>query len=104
MQYQQEGMQKSWAELVHGRILMCTTAAVEWLQSFGSDGELVEFEYSNRRATYLGENLTVGGTVGSVDSEKGEVSLELFVKNEAGEVTTPGRATVRLGKERVQQR
>ena len=33
-------------------------AVTEWL---GDDGELIEFEYSNRRAAYLGERLRAGG-------------------------------------------
>lgn len=71
-----------------------TQAVIEWLDAQGVAGQLVEFEYSNRRASYLGETLTVGGTISAVS--KGRVSFELFVKNEQGEVTTPGRATVQL--------
>lgn len=66
---------------------------LEWL---GEDGVLVEFEYSNRRAAYLGETLTAGGSVASVDAGTGEVALELAVRNARGEVTSPGRAVVRI--------
>lgn len=67
---------------------------MEWL---GDDGVLAEFEYSNRAAALLGETLTVGGKVTEVDSSTGEVALELFVRNEAGDVIAPGAARVRLG-------
>ena len=62
------------------------------------DGRLVEFDYSNRKASYLGANLTSGGTVKAVDANTGEVTLELFIKDEDGDVTTPGSAVVRFGK------
>lgn len=62
----------------------------EWL---GDSGRLVSIEYSNRAATYIGETLTSGGTVTAVDQASGEVRVEVFVKNAAGEVVTPGIAT-----------
>ncbi|MEM7404073.1 MAG: hypothetical protein AAF458_02215 [Pseudomonadota bacterium] len=68
-------------------------AATSWL---GSSGQLVSFEYSNRRAAYLGETLTCGGEVTAVDPDGRTVTLKLAVKNEAGEVTSPGEAVVRL--------
>ncbi|MEE2777513.1 MAG: hypothetical protein VYE73_12225 [Acidobacteriota bacterium] len=70
-----------------------TQTVLEWL---GDDGELIEFEYSNRRASHIGDRLTTGGCVRAVDRESGEVELELFVRTEAGEITTPGSARVRL--------
>lgn len=70
-----------------------TQAAVEWI---GDDGRLIEFEYSNRKASYLGASLTSGGVVKAVDRERGEVTLEIFIKDEQGDVTTPGSATVRF--------
>ena len=57
---------------------------------------LVEFEYSNRKASYLGQTLVSGGEIESVDSVNGRVRLKLFVKDEAGDVTSPGSAVVRL--------
>ena len=62
-----------------------------WL---GDDGELVEFEYSNRRMSVVGELLTAGGTVTAIDGS--EVGIDLFIRNADGEVTTPGKALVRL--------
>lgn len=69
-----------------------TQVVLEWL---GDDGTLVEFEYSNRRAAVLGETLTAGGSIRAVDGNT--VTLELWIKNEAGEVTAPGRAVARFG-------
>ena len=64
-----------------------------WL---GEDGDLIEFEYSNRKASYLGQTLVSGGEIKSVDPVNGRVHLKLFVKDEAGDVTSPGSAVVRL--------
>ena len=68
-----------------------TQAVTNWL---GDSGRLESFEYSNRRASYLGETLTSGGTVKTVDSEAGIVALDLFIKNEKDEIITPGSAVV----------
>ena len=65
----------------------------EWL---GDNGRLVSIEYSNRAATYIGETLTSGGTVIEVDPAAGAVRVEVFIKNAAGEVVTPGVATAVL--------
>lgn len=70
-----------------------TQCVIEWL---GDDGKLASIEYSNRKAAYIGESLRSGGKVLSVEPETGAVELELYVKNEAGEVITPGVATVRF--------
>ena len=70
-----------------------TQVALNWA---GDDGELLSFEYSNRRASYLGERLCTGGTVTAVDTAAGLVYMDLFVKNERGEVTSPGKAVVKL--------
>lgn len=70
-----------------------TQCALEWL---GDAGRLVSIEYSNRRAAFVGEVLTTGGQVTSVEPATGRVTLELFVKNEAGDVITPGSAVVEL--------
>lgn len=70
-----------------------TQTILNWL---GDDGTLVEFEYSNRRACYLGDTLVSGGQVEAVRPDASDVDLTVFVRTEAGEVTAPGRATVRL--------
>ncbi len=70
-----------------------TQAVLEWI---GEQGDFVEFEYSNRKASYLGDTLTSGGAGAAIDRESSLVTLDLFVKDEQGDVTTPGRAVVRL--------
>jgi hydroxyacyl-ACP dehydratase HTD2-like protein with hotdog domain len=64
-----------------------------WL---GDDGKILRFNYSNRKATYLGETLISGGRVTAIDLENKVVTLELFVGNAAREVTSPGGATVQF--------
>jgi 3-methylfumaryl-CoA hydratase len=67
--------------------------ALNWI---GQNGELLDFEYSNRKAAYLGDKLTSGGEVVAVDNSSGEVSLSLFIRNEDNEVITPGNAIVQF--------
>ena len=66
---------------------------VNWI---GDSATLTSFNYSNRRASYLGETLTSGGAITAVDAESGNVDLEIFIKNEDGDVITPGTAQVRF--------
>ena len=66
---------------------------VNWI---GDSATLTSFNYSNRRASYLGETLTSGGAITAIDAESGNVDLEIFIKNEDGEVITPGTAQVRF--------
>ena len=68
-----------------------TQCVIEWL---GDNGKLTSIEYSNRKAAYIGESLHSGGKVLSVEAETGTVELELYIKNQADEVITPGIATV----------
>lgn len=65
----------------------------EWL---GDDGRITSIEYSNRIASYIGETLRSGGTVTRCDTDKGEVEVDVFVRNEADEVITPGVAIVKF--------
>ena len=67
---------------------------VEWL---GEDGQLMSFEYSNRKAAIIGETLRSGGTVSAMDAQRREVTIDLHVRNESDEVVAPGKATVRFG-------
>jgi len=62
---------------------------VNWLDD---RGQLLEFEYSNRRASYLGETLIARGEVVSI--EKNMIDLDLAIINGDGDVTTPGRALI----------
>jgi 3-methylfumaryl-CoA hydratase len=63
----------------------------EWL---GEDGRIASIEYSNRIASYIGETLHSGGTVTRCDVDNSEVEVDVFIRNEAGEVITPGTAVV----------
>ena len=65
----------------------------EWL---GDAGMITGIEYSNRIAAYVGETVTSGGTVTAYDEATGDVTLEVFVKNERDEVLTPAVITARL--------
>ncbi len=66
----------------------------EWL---GDNGRLTSIEYSNRLATYIGETIVVGGNVSSIDTESGEITITLYIHNDAGENVAPGLATAHLG-------
>ncbi len=70
-----------------------TQSVIEWL---GDDGKLVSIEYSNRKASYIGEVLRSGGKVVSSEQDSGTVELDMYIKNEADEVITPGTAIVRF--------
>jgi len=70
-----------------------TQSVIEWL---GDDGTLASIEYSNRKASYIGEVLRSGGEIISLDQESGSAELKLYIKNEADEVITPGMAIVRF--------
>ena len=65
--------------------------ALNWV---GARGSVLNFSYTNRKASYLGEVLTSGCVISAIDLHKRSVELTLFIKNEAGEVVTPGTATV----------
>lgn len=62
-----------------------------WL---ADEGVLTSIEYSNRIACYIGETLTAGGTVTQVKGK--EITIEVFIKNESGEIVTPGTARARI--------
>ncbi len=63
----------------------------DWL---GEDGRLTSMEFSNRIAAYIGETLKSSGSVISLDTDKKEAKVEVFIKNELGEIVAPGQATV----------
>jgi hydroxyacyl-ACP dehydratase HTD2-like protein with hotdog domain len=67
--------------------------ALNWL---GTNGTLTSFNYTNRRAAYLGETLTSGGKIVALDPSTGQLDLELHIKNEAGDIITPGSARVMI--------
>jgi hydroxyacyl-ACP dehydratase HTD2-like protein with hotdog domain len=73
----------------------------DWLSQcvlnwIGSQGKLMSFHYRNRKAAYLGEVLTVGGTILSIEEQDHFVNLQLYVMNEKQEVITPGEAKVKI--------
>jgi len=70
-----------------------TQVVLDWL---GEDGRLVEFEYSNRRASYLGQTLTAVGQVAAVDPGAGTATLDIALTDADGQVLTPGRAVVQF--------
>ena len=57
-------------------------------------GDILSLSYSNRGAALIGESLTAGGEIVAIEGS--EVSIDLYIKNEAGDVITPGSARVRL--------
>jgi hypothetical protein len=59
---------------------------------------VVWYRSSIRIASYIGEVLRTGGKVASVDRDSATAELEMFVKNEADQVITPGAAVVRFSK------
>lgn len=61
-----------------------------WIE--GTSGELVKLEYSNRQAAYVGDELLAGGEVAAIEGD--QIVVELYVKNKAGDVITPGQATI----------
>jgi len=72
-------------------LAQCVT---DWL---GSDGHLMKFSYSNRRAAYIGETLTATGEVIAKDTTTRTVDVRLGIQNENGEVIAPGLATLKFG-------
>lgn len=62
----------------------------------GDRGMVQRVEYSNRMASFIGETLTTGGAVTAVDRDARTADFDLYVKNAAGDVITPGKATVRF--------
>jgi hydroxyacyl-ACP dehydratase HTD2-like protein with hotdog domain len=65
----------------------------EWL---GEDGRMVQFEYSNRRAAFVGDVLLCTGKVSEIDKKSRTATITLELLNESGDVLTPGRAVVRF--------
>ena len=68
----------------------------DWLDDCAEETALLrKLSYSNRQAAYIGETLSTGGVITALAG--GLISVELFVKNAAGEVITPGAAEVQVG-------
>ena len=85
---------EGYAGLVNAGPLMgdwLTQCVIEWL---GDDGQLKSIEYTNRKASIIGEVLRSGGKVLSTDPDTKTAVLEVYISNEAGEVIAPCTATV----------
>jgi len=65
----------------------------EWL---GDDGVITSVSYSNRGATYVGDTLAAGATITAWDPDSGRLELDVFIRNEAGEVVAPGKIGAQL--------
>ena len=59
-------------------------------------GDILNLSYSNRGAALIGESLTASGEITAIEGD--EVSIDLHIKNEQGDVITPGTARVRLNR------
>ena len=73
----------------------------DWLSQcvsnwIGDSGRVESFFYSNRKATYLGETLNSGGKITSIEVDTRKITVELWIKNSVGEITSPGGAVVVL--------
>jgi len=93
-----------WATEVEGYpgLVVAGPLMGDWLSQcvlawLGDAGRLASIEYSNRRAAYVGETLSVGGEVVDLDHERRRATLELAVRNAAGEIVAPGTAVVEFG-------
>jgi 3-methylfumaryl-CoA hydratase len=62
----------------------------------GDDGRLLRFEYSNRRAAFVGDVLLSRGEVSEVDRDSRTATLTLEIVNESGDQLTPGSAVVQF--------
>ena len=70
-----------------------TQTVLEWIDEGAS---LTAFEYSNRKAAFIGDILHSTGQVVAVDLKTGEVTLALQIRNAASEVIAPGEAVVQF--------
>lgn len=67
-----------------------TQLLYDWMEDAD---ELVTFEYSNRRAAYVGDVFIAKGEIQAVEGNC--ITLLLQLVNQQGQATTVGRATVR---------
>jgi 3-methylfumaryl-CoA hydratase len=65
----------------------------EWL---GNDGQIFSIDYSNRVATFVGATLSAGGEITAVLPDSREVEIDAYIKNQFGDVVTPGQVVVRF--------
>ncbi len=83
--------------LVHGPLQAALLAktVTDWV---GPQGRLTRYKIQNRGNAFPHEKLSYGGVVTDVREEAGRgiVELDIFERNEAGDVLVPGSATVSL--------
>lgn len=88
--------------IVHGALKSAFIAQMltDWI---GAAGRLVALEVSYRGIDYPGDTLTCRGRVTAKrrDGERNLVECEVWLENRAGQVTTPGKATVTIPSHRV---
>ena len=65
----------------------------EWL---GEDGQIFSIDYSNRVATFIGATLIAGGEITALRPDSREVEIDAYIKNQSGDVVTPGQIVVRF--------
>ena len=65
----------------------------EWL---GEDGQIFSIDYSNRVATFIGATLIAGGEITALRPDSREVEIDAYIKNQSGDVVTPGQVVVRF--------
>jgi 3-methylfumaryl-CoA hydratase len=65
----------------------------EWL---GEDGQIFSIDYSNRVATFVGATLSAGGEITALRPDAREVEIDAYIKNQSGDVVTPGQVVVRF--------
>jgi hydroxyacyl-ACP dehydratase HTD2-like protein with hotdog domain len=83
--------------LVHGPLqaALLAKAVTDWA---GPQGHLKRFQIQNRGNAFPHEKLTYGGTITDKREEDGLalVEMDIFERNEQGDVLVPGTATVAL--------
>lgn len=85
----------------HAGVLVDGPLQAEWLAQMVLEwvdeaADLVSFAYTNRRAAVLGDVLRSEGRIVATDPATRQATVELCVRNGAGEVTTPATAVVRF--------
>jgi hydroxyacyl-ACP dehydratase HTD2-like protein with hotdog domain len=65
----------------------------EWL---GKDGQIFSIDYSNRVPTFVGATLSAGGEITALRQDSREVEIDAYIKNQSGDVVTPGQVVVRF--------
>ena len=69
-----------------------------WLND---QGKILEFEYRNTQAAYLGDTLKSGGKVLSCIENKEVFLLELWIRDSDGNKVASGSAKIRLARSTV---